>query len=81
MKRPQVEPGQYLVTCDRTGFRVLNTQIRREWTGALVWERVYESRHPQDFLRGIPDRMGVPFARPKTDPVFLDDNEVQRDDL
>lgn len=82
MKRPRVDPGEYLVVCDRTGFRVLASSIRREWNNLLVWDQVYEPRQPQDYLRGVPDPQAVPFSRPKTAPVFIDDdNPVSPDDL
>lgn len=81
MKRPELAPGEWFVVCDRTGFRIPNTWIRREWTGALVWDRVYEQRQPQDFVTGVKDDTSVPFARPVTDPVFLATNEVEPGDL
>lgn len=47
----------------------------------MVWDRVYEPRQPQDFLRGFRDSQTVPDARPKTDPEFLATNAVSRNDL
>lgn len=70
-KRPQVNPGNWTVVCDRTGFRLLNTQVQFEWNGLLVFDRVWEIRQPQDYLKGIPDNMSVPYARPKEEPTFI----------
>lgn len=81
MKRPRVEPGDFLRVCDRTGFRVLASDTQKEWDGAVVYDRVFETRHPQDFVRGIRDFEAVPFARPKVDPVYLATNAVSRNDL
>lgn len=67
--------------CDRTGFRVLASDTVKEWDGSIVWDRVYETRQPQDFLRGIRDSQTVPDARPKTDPVFLAVGDVKASDL
>lgn len=81
VKRPTVHPGDFTRTCDRTGFRVLASDTRKEWDGSMVWNQVYEPRQPQDFLRGIPDNQTVPDARPKAEPVFLATNAVSRNDL
>lgn len=81
MKRPRVDLGDWLVTCDRTGFRVLASDTQKEWDGAIVWDRVYEVRHPQDFVRSVRDVEMVPYARPKAEPVYLATNEVSRNDL
>ncbi len=81
MKRAEVYPGVWTMQDDRSGFRVLNTQMRRQWDNSWVFEKFWERRQPQDFLRGIPDNMGVPYARPKTQPVFLEINSVKAEDL
>jgi hypothetical protein len=70
-KRPTVQPGQWNVVCDRTGFRLPNTMMQFEWNGLLVYDRVWEERQPQDYLKGIPDNMSVPYGRPNQDPVFI----------
>lgn len=80
-KRPQVNPGNWTVVDDRTGFRLLNTQMQFEWNGLLVWDKVWEQRQPQDYLRGIPDNMSVPYSRPMQQPQFLGVNQVKASDL
>lgn len=37
----------------------------------MVCPHDYELRHPQDFLRSVPDRMAVPWSRPETPDVFV----------
>lgn len=81
MKRPELVPGTYHLVCDRTGFRLPNTMIVREWDNYMVWDKVYEPRQPQDYLRGIKDNMTVPIARPMVEPTFLETNAVQPGDL
>lgn len=81
LKRPTVEPGTWTCVDDRTGFRLLNTQVQFEWNGLLVYDRVWEVRQPQDYLRGIPDNQSVPYARPMQEPLFLQPNQVQPGDL
>ena len=81
MKRLPLAPGDWHCVCDRTGFRVPASQTRREWNGLQVWEKVYETRQPQDYVRGVRDDQSVPFARPVSEPSFLGTNEVQPEDL
>lgn len=80
-KRPEVQPGTWTTVCDRTGFRLLNTQCRFEWNGLLVFDQVWEIRQPQDYLKGIPDDQSVPYARPMQEPTFLTVNQVTPGDL
>jgi hypothetical protein len=79
--RTKLKPGDYFVWCQRTGFKVPASEIMREWNGLLVWNRVYEPRHPQDFVRGVTDDQSIPFGNPKPENVFLGDNEITADDL
>jgi len=71
MKRPTIQPGDWNIVCQRTGFRLPMYMIRREWNGLLVYDKVWEPRQEQDYLRGIPDKMTVPYGNPKTPPVFV----------
>lgn len=80
-KRPKIRPGQWNVVCDRTGFRLPNTVCQFQWNNLLVWDRVWEARQPQDYLRGLPDNQSVPYARPQTEPRFLTVNQVKPEDL
>lgn len=45
--------------CERTGFKTRRSDMRQEWTGAWVRKDVWRPRHPQDFVRGIPDNPSV----------------------
>lgn len=55
--------GDFWRICDRTGRKVPASKTRKEWTGQIVDERVYERRHPQDFVKVRPERRGVPSPR------------------
>ena len=74
--RLTLHPGSWKIVDDKTGFRVWAEETKTEWNGLQVLAEVFEERHPQDYLTGIPDDPSVPFARPKADPIFLDTNEV-----
>ncbi len=80
--KKKLAPGDWYVSCDKTGFKVPASETRKEWNGLIVWEQVYEARHPQDFVRGVRDDQTVPFARPvNTADNFVAVNEVQPEDL
>ena len=54
-----------------SGFKVPLEDLERQWDGEMVArEFIDRERHPQDFLRGVPDRMALPYARPETPDRF-----------
>lgn len=63
--------GDHLLVDDRTGFTIWASQAQREWNGALVHRSVFESRHPQDFVRGRKDNLTVYPTRPTPEPEDL----------
>lgn len=69
-------PGEWLVICDRCGFRYYSSQLQKEWTGLYTCKGpgtigCWEPRHPQDFVRGVMDNQNVPWKRPGSD-TFVD---------
>jgi hypothetical protein len=72
--------GQHKVVCDRTGFTVYSCDVQKEWDGGLVRRQSFESRQPQDFVRGVVDYQAVTDARPPV-IVFLADNQVTPNSL
>ena len=64
--------NKYNVICQRCGVKYKNDEVEREWTGLIVCkEKCFELRHPQDFVRAIPDDTRVPFASPPPTDVFV----------
>jgi hypothetical protein len=63
--------GDAWAICDRSGFKVRMSETVREWTGLRVARRFAETRHPQDQVRAVPDRQGVPDARPEPPDAYL----------
>ena len=59
------------VICDRSGFKVRMSETVKEWTGLRVAQRFADKRHPQDQVRAVPDRQGVPDARPEPPDAYL----------
>lgn len=68
--------------CDRCGFRVPRSQLRKEWTGLMVCRADYDPR-PAHHSPPVVYPEGVPYrdARPEPPAVVLGDNDVQPGDL
>lgn len=80
--RRKARPGEFLRQCDRTGFTCYASETMKEWNGAIVWNKVFEARNAQDFIRGIPDDSSVKDARPVgiatfTGPLTTEINATQ----
>lgn len=74
----EYEPGKWKAECDRCGFDYKNDQLRKEWTGLMVCHgpgtnQCWEPRHPQDFVKGVPDPQAVPWTRQPSSEVILSD--------
>ena len=59
--------GGYNAICDVCGFKFKASELRRRWDGAMVDQACFESRHPQDFIRVIPDQRPLVFISPDSD--------------
>lgn len=49
---------------DWSGFKVPLRSLKRQWDGIMTQRP--DRRNPQDFVRGVPDRQDLPFARPES---------------
>ena len=56
--------GAHNVICDRSGFKVKSTEVKREWNHSVVRREDFEKRHPQDYVRGVRDIQSVSNPRP-----------------
>lgn len=73
--------SDYLVICDRSGFRCKRSECRKEWNGKIVRKDFWEPRHPQDTIKSKADKTSVPDARTqRPDPPLLAAN-ITADDL
>lgn len=63
--------GSFYRVDDRTGFPQRAERTRKEWTGLIVDEGVFEARQPQDLVRGVKDQQNVPEARPDAPPQYV----------
>lgn len=65
-------PKDNWYVCDRCGGYYRKSEMHKEWTGLMVCKRgCFETRHPQDFVKAVPDDMSVENARPDVDQSIL----------
>lgn len=69
--------GSFYRTDDRTGFPQRAEVTRKEWTGLIVDERVWEIRQPQDLVKGVVDKQSVTDPRPLGANVYVGPISVQ----
>lgn len=65
MSGPAYRAGDFWRICDRCGFKYRASQTFKTWDGLYVCHADFETRHPQDFVRGRLDLQNVPNARPE----------------
>jgi len=56
--------GDWNAQCFRCGATRKAGEMRKQWQGYWVCPEHWEARHPQDFVRGIPDIPSVPWSQP-----------------
>jgi hypothetical protein len=82
-KRNEFIKGDWNVIDDRTGRKRKASHMLKEWTGRVVHRKEWESRHPQDFVRGVRDKQNPPVRMVTSEETdgFLGPNEVNEDNL
>lgn len=86
---PHFVKGAWNADCDRCGFSFKNDRLKLEWTGLRVCSGpgtndCWEPRHPQESLRGKPDRQAPPWTSGGDEGLDVSPgsgNEVTQDDL
>jgi hypothetical protein len=63
MKDSSYNPGDWNSTCYRCGIKFKASQLRKTWQGFYVCDKDWEPRHPQDFVKSVPDNPGVPWVQ------------------
>ena len=66
------KPGDWFAICDSCGFKFYASQLKKRFDGFMVCSKDWESQHPQEFVRSIPERPALPWARPDIDGVDVD---------
>jgi len=63
--------GDSNAICDTCGFKYKHSDLRMDWRGLMLCDKCWEPRHPQEFLRGIPDNPKQENPRPDPNPVYV----------
>lgn len=63
--------GQWNAICDVCGFKFKSSKLKKTWEGLRVCEHDYETRHPQDFVRGKADTTHPAWTRTEPTDVYI----------
>lgn len=77
MRRNWFKSGDWNAICDVCGYKRKASQVVQRWDGLMVCSPVvkqgcWELRHPQDFIKPIPDQQALPWTRPEGTDIFVD---------
>ena len=62
-------PGSYNAICDVCGMKYKAKDLQKRWDGMMVCQQDWEPRHPQEFIRVIPDNKKLPFILSDSDGI------------
>ncbi len=63
--------GDWNALCDMCGKKFKASELQERWDKAMVCKDDWEPRHPQDFVRGVPDIQTPPWTRPVPAPTWV----------
>ena len=63
--------GTWNALCSMCGHKFKASQLTKNWQGQYRCSRCQESRHPQDFVRAVPDVQTPPWTQPGGNDVYL----------
>ena len=68
--RNYYKAGDWNAYCMRCGFKFKASELQQDWEGFRVCKADFETRHPQDFVRGRVDKIYVPWISTEA-PVVI----------
>lgn len=71
MKNTWWTSGEWNTLCDLCGFKYKSSDLRQRWDGLMVCRKDWETRHPQEMMRPIPDQAKLPWTRPEATDIFV----------
>lgn len=63
--------GDWNAICDRCGFQFKASELKLDWRGQRLCNKDWEPRHPQDFVRGRPERVNPDWVRPDESDALI----------
>jgi hypothetical protein len=67
----RLELGTWNVDCSMCGRKRKANELVRNWQGLYRCPEHDEPRQPQDFAKGVPEEMGVPYAQVLSNNDFV----------
>ena len=64
-----LELGDWNAACFECGRKRKASTMLKHWQGYYVCPEHWEARHPQDFVRAMPDRQTPEWVQPQTDAL------------
>lgn len=71
MSKSYLRLGSWNAICDRCGRKFKAYQLRRTWDGLMVCADDWETRHPQELIRGVKDTQKLPWTKPEAADQFI----------
>lgn len=65
------ENGAWKAICDQCGREFRAYLLNKRWDGLMVCPGDWEPRQPQDFVRGVADKIVPPWTRPEQEDEFI----------
>jgi len=69
--KPSWSNGNWKADCDVCGRTFKASELQMRWDGLMCCSQDWEIRQPQDFVRGVADRMATPWSRPEGSNQFI----------
>ena len=63
--------------CDLCGFVYKGSELRLQYDGLEVCRKCFVRRHPQEYLRGVPEIQPLPWIRPPSPDRFIEYNLLE----
>lgn len=79
-KKDFLRLGDWNALCQVCGFKYKASELRKRWDGLRVCSKDFETRQPQDLIRGKQDNSSVPWAS-TNEYTFRDVTRVDGSDL
>lgn len=63
--------GDWNAVCYECGRKRKASMLVRHWQGYYVCPEHWETRQPQDFVRGVPEEIQPPWTQPMPEDEFI----------
>lgn len=63
--------GNYNAVCSMCGHKFKASELIKHWQGMYRCSACWEPRHPQEYVRAVPDIQTPPWTQPEPADVFV----------